>query len=76
MEKFHVQVVIPEIFEKQFLIAFHKDSIHSGKNKLFCQLREDYYFDKMFQKCENHVKHCHAARPQHPQVLAHLAGYP
>ena len=59
MEKFHVQVVIPEIFEKQFLIAFHDESIHAGKNKLFCQLREDYYFDKMFQKCENHVKHCH-----------------
>ena len=59
LEKFHVQVVIPEIFKKQFLIAYHEDSIHACKNKLFCQLREDYYFDKMFQKCENHVKQCH-----------------
>ena len=62
VHKHHIQIVIPQSLTSRFLHAFHDDLIHSGVNKLFLQLRQDFFWTAMYRSCESYVKSCHACQ--------------
>ena len=39
--------------------AFHDDILHSGVNKLFLQIRADFFWNSLYRDCEEYVKTCH-----------------
>ena len=57
--KQHVQITIPAQYTQTVIHAFHDDILHSRINKLFLQIREDFFWNSLYRDCEEYVKTCH-----------------
>ena len=57
--KQHVQITIPAQYTQTVIYAFHDDILHSGVNKLFLQIRADFFWNSLYRDCEEYVKTCH-----------------
>ena len=57
--KQHVQITIPAQYTQTVIHSFHDDILHSGVNKLFLQIRADFFWSSFYRDCEEYVKTCH-----------------
>ena len=57
-EKEHYQLVLPEAYHKEVLHGLHDDMAHLGVDRTTSLVRDRYYWPKMLQDIENHIKIC------------------
>ena len=71
-EKEHYQLVLPEAYHKEVLHGLHDDMAHLGVDRTTSLVRDRYYWPKMLQDIENHIKICERCikrkKPYLPEV--------